>query len=195
MKRRFALLVCGLMASFLLVGPSSAANFTIRFAEYSFALFWQADQNSDIEAKVLRNDMVLVHKCERGMCYVSHPRSTKTGYVIDAFRARPEPSAFPDRPTEGFGRVERFLNIRSLPTLGSVALGEVHAGVRVKRDNCKGDYCYVFIEGGNQGWIAKNGIAMDRVVNVERLPNAGGLDSVWKGTPRDIDLPKVNLFP
>jgi len=194
MKRRLSLLIYGLLASFLLVGQAAASSFTIRFAEYSFALFWQPDQDSDIEAKVLRNDMVLVHKCERGMCFVSHPRSTKNGYVIDAFRARPEPSAFPSRPTEGYGRVERLLNIRSLPTQGSVALGEVHAGVRVKRDHCKGNYCYVFIEGGNQGWIAKNGIAMDRVVNVERLPNPSGLDSIWKGDPPNIDIPRIELF-
>ncbi|GEM_PF-2437272 len=194
MKRRLSLLIYGLMASFFLMGPSLASNFTIRFADYSFALFWQADQNSDIEAKVLRNDMVLVHKCERGMCAVTHPRSTKIGYVIDAFKARPEVSPFPSRPTEGYGRVERFLNIRSLPLQASVAIGEVHAGVRVKRDNCKGHYCYVFIEGGNQGWIAKNGIVMDRVVNVERLPNPSGLDSIWKGDPPDINIPKIDLF-
>lgn len=199
MKFRFSALF-GLVASLLgtLTAPASAVpDVVILFTASPQKIHWLPNANSSVEATTRQNDVVIVslNLCEKGFCRVWHPYSRQMGHIriVPALVQQPAPLTIPGRPTEGFATATRDFYIFEAPFDKSRKLGNLVPGMRVKKEICIANYCYLTTEFGYQGWGTKFGLKDDRVINGPKVSRGSDFTAPFSGTTKPIQAPrKIN---
>lgn len=182
MRKNIIRLVFAVVATVLGAGPVAASG-SILFANQDLVIRYAPQHNSEVVGRASRNDLIIVYSCSDTFCQASHPRMTTNGYVVGAeLRFNASVATFPRQLTEGFGVTNRTVTLRTVPWQHGVKIAEIPAERRIKRDRCQGNFCYIFMESGTQGWVHMEGVDMDRVLNrIEQLPRPSDMTSPFSG--------------